>query len=368
MSNRRSRIILVDDVMSYLEQGRNMLKTFYEVFPAPSAEKLFEILDNIIPDLILLDIEMPVMNGYEAIKKLKADKRYADIPVIFLTALNDVNSEREGFDLGAVDYVQKPFSAPLLIKRIENQLLIVRKTRDLQESQEALRDYADNLSAMVNEKTEEILELQNVVLATVADLVEYRDDPSGGHVMRTQLYLRALIDELVRSNSPYKDELDKWNIDFFLQSAPLHDVGKLTISDTILSKPAKLTKEEFDIVKTHVTAGVDAIERILSHTRKHAFLNHALLTTGTHHENWDGSGYPIGIRGANIPLEGRLMAVADVYDALVSERPYKDKMTHEEACKIIENYSGTKFDPILVDAFVNVKDEFAKIAREFVQD
>jgi len=364
MDSARRRIIFVDDVMSYLELGRNMLKTFYEVYPAPSAAKLFEILENIIPDLILLDIEMPEMDGYETIKKLKADKRYADIPVIFLTARNDVNSEREGFDLGAVDYILKPFSAPLLLKRIENQLLIARKTKDLQESQAALQDYADNLSAMVREKTEEVLELQNVVLATVADLVEFRDNPTGGHIKRTQLYLKALINELVRQDSAYKKEIDGWDVDFFLQSAQLHDVGKLTISDNILNKPGKLTPDEFSNMKTHVTAGVDAIERILSHTRKHAFLNHALLITGTHHEKWDGSGYPIGLRGNNIPLEGRLMAVADVYDALVSERPYKDALSHEEACKVIEAASGTHFDPIVVNAFISAKDEFARIVLD----
>ena len=364
MGRERSRIILVDDVLSYLEQGRNMLKTFYEVFPAPSAAKLFEILENVIPDLILLDIEMPEMNGYETIKKLKADERYADIPVIFLTALNDVNSEREGFDLGAVDYVLKPFSAPLLLKRIENQLLIVRRTKDLQASQATLQDYADNLTAKVQEKTEEVLELQNVVLATLTDLVEFRDNPTGGHIRRTQLYLKALTDELIRQDSVYREEIEKWNIDFFLQSAQLHDVGKLTISDVILNKPGKLTKEEFEIMKTHVTAGVDAIERILSHTKKHAFLNHALLITGTHHEKWDGSGYPIGLRGRNIPLEGRLMAVADVYDALVSERPYKKIISVEEAYDIIEKGSGTHFDPVIADAFRSAKDEFTRIVKE----
>jgi len=347
--------------MSNLEQGRNILRTFYEVFPAPSAAKLFEILENVIPELILLDIEMPEMNGYEAMKKLKADKRFADIPVIFLTALNDVSSEREGFDLGAADYVTKPFSAPLLLKRIENQLLIVRKTKDLQASQAALQDYADNLTAMVHEKTEEVLELQNAVLTTVADLVEFRDNHTGGHILRTQRYLKVLVEELVKENTVYKSEIDKWDIDLFLQSAQLHDVGKITISDQILNKPGKLTPEEFDIMKTHVTAGVDAVERILSHTKKHAFLTHALLITGTHHEKWDGSGYPIGLKGNNIPLEGRLMAVADVYDALVSTRPYKKSLSHHDACEIIENGAGTHFDPVVVEAFRNAKDEFAAI-------
>ena len=364
MSDVRSKIIIVDDNMSNLEQGKNILKTFYAVYPAPSAAKLFEILEAILPDLILLDIDMPEMNGYEAIKKLKDDERFTDIPVIFLTAKSDSDSEMEGFDLGAVDYITKPFSGPLLLKRIKNQLLIVRQKKDLLINQEALKDYADNLEAKVREKTEEVLELQNIVLATIADLVEFRDKSTGGHIMRTQRYLQALVHGLMPI-AAYKKEISEWDMEFFLQSAQLHDVGKIAISDLILNKPCKLTPEEFEIMKTHVSAGVDAIDRILSNTKKHAFLDHALVIIGTHHEKWDGSGYPVGLKGLNIPLEGRLMAVVDVYDALVSDRPYKKAFTHDEACKIIEDSAGTHFDPILVDAFCSVKDEFARIGQEY---
>ena len=363
MSNNRSRIILVDDNLTNLAQGRGILKTFYEVFPAPSAVKLFEILENVIPDLILLDIEMPETNGYETIKKLKADGRFADIPVIFLTAKNDENSEREGFDLGAADYVSKPFSSPLLLKRIENQILIARKTKELQASQAKLREYAENLEAVVREKTEEVLDLQNAVLATVADLVEFRDHPTGGHIMRTQQYMKVLVDKLMQ-DSPYKEEISAWDVNIFIQSAQLHDVGKITISDLILNKPGKLTLEEYEVMKTHVAAGVDAIERILSNTKKHAFLEHALLICGTHHEKWDGSGYPLGLKGDSIPLHGRLMAVADVYDALVSKRPYRKPLSHEEVCRIIEEGEGTHFDPVLVQVFRGLEQELARITRE----
>ena len=362
MNNIRNRIILVDDSMASLDQGRNILKTFYEVFPAISAKKLFEILENVLPDLILLDIEMPEINGYEALKKLKADERFSNIPVIFLTGKNDESSEREGFDLGAVDYISKPFSAPLLLKRIENQLLIVNKTKDLQASQAELQKYSNNLEKMVREKTEEVLDLQNAVLATVADLVEFRDKSTGKHIMRTQLFLKALVDGLMH-NTVYKEEISGWDMDFFLQSAQLHDVGKIAIPDLILNKPGKLTPEEFEIMKTHVTVGVDAIERIMNETNEHSFLNHALLIAGTHHEKWDGSGYPIGLKGNNIPLEGRLMAIVDVYDALTSDRPYKKAFTHDEACKIIEDGAGAHFDPVLVNVFRGAKDEFAQINR-----
>ncbi|MCL2128548.1 MAG: response regulator [Treponema sp.] len=363
MENVRNKIILVDDNMANLTMGRNLLKTFYAVYPAPSAAKLFEILEDVIPDLILLDINMPDMDGYEAIGKLKSDSRYADIPVIFLTAKDDESSELEGFNLGAVDYISKPFSGPLLLKRIENQLLIVRQKKILLDNQTELENYADTLEEKVRGKTKEVINLQNAVLGTLAELVEFRDKFTGGHVMRTKLYMKSLVEELIRKDI-YRKETSRWDMDFLLPSSQLHDIGKITITDLILNKPGKLTPEEFEIMKTHVTAGVDAIEKIMDVTQDHAFLYHTLYITGTHHEKWDGSGYPTGLKGANIPLEGRLMAIADVYDALISVRPYKKAFPHEEAKKIIEESTGTHFDPVLVDVFHNVSDEFAKIAGE----
>ena len=363
MANERNKIILVDDNLANLTMGRDMLRTFHEVYPAPSAAKLFEILEKITPDLVLLDIDMPEMNGYEALKILKADSRLADIPVIFLTAKNDEKSELEGFDLGAADYISKPFSGPLLLKRIANQLLIVRQKKALLASQAALKDHADNLEKKVREKTTEVLNLQNAVLSTVADLVEFRDKCTGGHIARTQLYMKALIEEII-AEGVYVEEIKTWDIDLLLHSAQLHDVGKIAISDLILNKPGKLTPEEFEIMKTHVTAGVDAIERIMRNTEEHAFLRHALYIAGTHHEKWDGSGYPMGIQGLDIPLEGRLMAVADVYDALISTRPYKEAFTHEEARQIIDEGLGTHFDPVLVSAFQKVEKEFERIGQQ----
>ena len=364
MDNIRHKIILVDDNLPSLTQGRNILKTFYEVYPAPSAGKLFDILDNIFPDLILLDVEMPEKDGYEIIKELKVNDRFAGIPVIFLTSKSDDNSELEGLDLGATDYISKPFSGPLLLKRISNQLLIVKQKKELLASQAALKDYAENLEIKVKAKTAEVFHLQNAVLSTVADLVEFRDKLTGGHIARTTLYLKALVDELLRQ-AVYAEEVSTWDMDFFLPSAQLHDVGKIAISDLILNKPGKLTPEEFDIMKTHVTVGVDAIERIMASTEEHAFLRHSLSIAGTHHEKWNGGGYPLGLKQKNIPLEGRLMAIADVYDALISERPYKKAFTHEESCQIIEKDAGTHFDPVLVDVFRSVKGDFAKVAKNF---
>jgi putative two-component system response regulator len=363
VSKTRNKIILVDDNKASLDMGRNLLKTFYEVYPAASAQKMFEILKNITPDLILLDIDMPEMNGYEAIKLLKDDRLYAEIPVIFLTSKDDEGSELEGFDLGATDYVPKPFSGPLLLKRIEKEILLVKQRKDLIQNQEMLKDYAENLTKMVKEKTEEISELQNTVLGTVTDMVEFRDQLTGGHILRTKLYLKTLLYEM-KTAGVYAGDVYAWDEDTFLSSAQLHDVGKIAIPDNILRKPSKLDPEEFEIMKTHVTVGVDAIERIMGKTREHAFLQHALHIVGTHHEKWDGSGYPIGLRGKNIPLEGRLMAIADVYDALVMVRPYKPALPPEEAKNIIQEGSGKHFEPLLVDVFLSVEEAFREIANK----
>jgi len=366
MSVARGKIILVDDIVANLDQGKNMLRTFYEVYPATSAAKMFEILENVVPDLILLDIDMPEMNGYEAIRKIKADDRYTDIPVIFLTAITDANSEVEGFDLGAVDYVTKPFSAPMLLKRIEKELLLVKQRQELLKAQAELQNNFDNLETIVHEKAEMVLHLQNAVFATVVDMVEFRDKYTGGHVIRTQRYLKALLDEMI-SSGIYIEEVSCWDMTFVLSSAKLHDVGKIAVPDVILGKNAKLSMDEFEVMKAHVTAGVEAIERIISKTEEHDLLVHAIRMAGTHHEKWDGSGYPIGLKGKNIPLEGQLMAVADVYDALISKRQYKEPVTHEEACRVIEEGAGTQFDPVLVGVFSKVKDEFRRIAQNSME-
>jgi len=232
----------------------------------------------------------------------------------------------------------------------------------IEQQKRELKDYADNLEVKVSEKTAEVVNLQNAILTTVADLVEFRDKSTGGHTSRTQRYLKEMAEELIHWHE-YKEELNKWDMDFFLASAQLHDVGKIAITDLILNKPGKLDPEEFEIMKTHVTVGVEAIKRIMSETKEHIFLHHALQITGTHHEKWDGSGYPTGLSGINIPLEGRLMAVADVYDALVSERPYKKAFPHEKACEIIEESAGSHFDPMLVDVFRRVADKFEEIRK-----
>ncbi|GHV66937.1 response regulator [Spirochaetia bacterium] len=356
MENDRKTIFFVDDNMTNLTVGKDITKDKYRTFPLPSAGTMFDLLEQVEPDLILLDIEMSEMNGYEAIRRLKENARWAQIPVIFLTSKSDEGSELEGLSLGAIDYVAKPFSAPLLLKRIENHLSAEAQKKEL-------KNVNENLTEIVKQKTIQLSSLHNAILNTVADLVESRDSATGGHINRTQKYMELLSNGMI-SRGIYRDETSTWDLESVVSSAQLHDTGKISISDAILNKPGKLSPEEFEIMKTHVPAGVQAIRRIEKTTGERSFLKHARLIAGSHHEKWDGSGYPAGISGKDIPLEGRLMAIADVYDALVSARPYKRPMSTDEARKIILEGKGTHFDPALVEMFSELADEFARVAKE----
>ncbi|MCL2320335.1 MAG: response regulator [Treponema sp.] len=350
MLQDRKKVILVDDNPINLKLARNTLMGKYDVFTVPSAEKLFQLLEKTIPDIVLLDVMMPEMSGYEAIKILKSKPRTADIPVIFLTSKADTNSELEGFVQGAVDYVSKPFSPQLLLKRVDVHVLVESQKKELQHIN-------DNLQKIVEEKTAAVLELQNALLRTMSNLMEYRDDVTGGHVERTEHFLDIFMKEMI-AQRVYHEVLDTWDIKFFLDSAQLHDVGKIAIRDNILMKPGPLTKEEFDEMKKHTTFGEKVIEKIQEESRESVFLTHAKIMAGTHHEKWDGSGYPRGLAGANIPLQGRLMALVDVYDALISERPYKKAFSREQAIQIIKDSSGVQFDPALVSVFTTAAQRF----------
>ena len=351
----RKTIFLVDDDLTNLTIGKNALAESYNVFTLNSGARLLKMLEKHIPDLILLDVAMPEMSGYETIKAIKRNKTTARIPVIFLTAKSDASSELEGLSLGAIDYIIKPFSPPLLRKRLEVHLLVETQKQEL-------RHYNDNLLAMVAAKTKTVVELQNAVLKTIAELVEFRDDTTGGHIERTQGYLGILLNALLKKGL-YPEEVSGWDIELVLQSAQLHDVGKIAIADSILLKPGKLNEEEFAKVKEHTTFGEKIIEKIKKTTTEQAFLEYAGILVAAHHERWDGNGYPRGLKGEEIPLLGRIMAIADVYDALVSNRPYKKALSHQEARRIMLEGRGRHFDPVLVDVFEQVAEQFALSAN-----
>jgi putative two-component system response regulator len=344
-------VILVDDNPANLKLGKNILSEKYRVATFPSAQKMFSILENNHPDIILLDIDMPRMNGYEAIKILKSKPETKDIPVIFLTARTESDSELEGLSLGAIDYIIKPFQPSLLLKRIEVHLLVQAQRKTLEKQSTELKNFNDNLQKMVEYKTESVTELQKALLKTIADLVECRDDITGGHIERTQRGISIMLEELEKSGV-YREETKDWDMNLLLQSCQLHDVGKISIEDNILKKPGRLDKEEFEEMKKHTVFGERVIEKIETLAKESDFLKYAKIFASSHHEKWDGTGYPRGLKGNEIPLLGRVMAIADVYDALTSVRPYKKAFTHEEAVRIIAEGGGTHFDPALVELFV----------------
>jgi putative two-component system response regulator len=329
-------IFVVDDNDTNLMAAKTALDSSYKTFALPSAARMFKLAEKIMPDLILLDIDMPEMDGFEAMQVLKTDGKLKSVPVIFLTAKNDEETEIRGFEMGAIDFINKPFSAPVLLKRMETHL---------------------EIDKLVKESLQSVKEIHNETISVLADIVESRDKVTSGHIKRTQKYLELLIAELIRIGT-YADEIAKWDLSLLLPSAQLHDVGKITVSDAILNKPAKLTDEEFNMIKTHCIEGEQIIERIINKTRDDDFLNYAKRFAGYHHEKWDGSGYPRGLKDKAIPLEGRLMAICDVYDALVTERSYKKAFPREEAVAIIQNGSGTHFDPNIVEAFSNIAEAF----------
>jgi putative two-component system response regulator len=334
-------IFVVDDSDTNLAMAEEALEEHYRVMTIPSAIKMFMLLEKVTPDLILLDIEMPDMDGIEALRRLKSGSLYVDIPVIFLTGKNDAAVEAHGFELGVVDFITKPFSAPVLLNRIRMHL---------------------NIDLLIRERTAQLRRLQGSLVYIMADIVENRDLGADGHIERVTAYIKILMDAMM-VRGVYIDEMSKWDFEVIASSARLHDLGKIATSDTILNKPDKLTKEEFETIKTHSAKGEQIIDKIIISTGIEDFLLNAKMFAGYHHERWDGTGYPHALKETEIPLQGRIMAIADVYDALVSKRPYKDAFTDEEAVHIIIDLSGKQFDPKIVEVFLEVKDLF-KAVRE----
>jgi len=335
-------VFLVDDNATNLTMAEDALVKQYRVIALSSAEQMFTALERFRPDLILLDIEMPEMSGFEAMKKLKTNEAHADIPVIFLTGRTDVISEAKGIELGAVDFIMKPFSEPVLLNRIKYHLNV--------------DDLIRERTAMLVEQSEQLVRLQNGIVFTMADLVENRDESTGGHVDRTSVYMKILIEAMLEKGV-YAGEIRGWNLESVISSARLHDVGKIAIPDLILNKPGSLTSEEFGIMKTHSLEGERIIEKAITRTGNAEFLQNAKTIAAYHHERWNGTGYPYGLKEEDIPLLGRVMAIIDVYDALVSERPYKKAFTNEEALGIIMKEAGSHFDPLIADVFKEVNEQ-----------
>ena len=352
-------VLIVDDTPDNITLLNGLLKDTYKTKVANNGERALKVAStDPLPDIILLDIMMPGIDGYEVCRRLKADAKTRDIPVIFLTAKTQVEDEQMGFDVGCVDYITKPISPPIVLARVNTHLT-------LKAASDFLKDKNAYLESEVGRRTHEVQVVQDVTIMAMASLAETRDNETGNHIRRTQNYVRALAKKL-QTHPKFRDKLDDNTVEMLYKSAPLHDIGKVGIPDAILLKPGKLTPEEFEVMKTHTTLGRDAIlaaEKLID--APNTFLRLAREIAHFHQEKFDGSGYPERRAGESIPYSARMMAVADVYDALISKRVYKPAFPHDEAVTIIRQGRGLHFDPDMVDAFVEIAGEFRQIAKRF---
>lgn len=363
-AHKQPKILIVDDTPENIDLLGGLLKDHYRRSVAINGEKALKIAaSEEPPDLILLDIEMPGIDGYEVCRRLKADPATAGISVIFCTAKQEVEDETKGLELGAVDYITKPFSPPIILARVKTHL-------ELKLAREAVEKQNKTLEQRVKERTRDLQITQNATMLGLASLAEQRDNETGRHIRRTQLYVRVLAEQL-STHAKFCHFLDEETIDLLYRSAPLHDIGKVGVPDCILHKPGKLTDEEFAEMKKHTIYGRDAIlmaEKAFGDKGDNTFLGLAREIAYTHHEKWDGSGYPQGLAGHAIPISGRLMAIADVYDALINKRVYKPLIPHSKSAAMIAQGQGKHFDPDICKAFMEIHRSFLQIALDHVDD
>ena len=355
----KSTILVVDDALDNLTLIGELLRKEYHIKVANNGEKALKIAQsNTPPDLILLDIMMPKMDGYEVCKQLKANHTTVNIPVIFLTMKHEVEDEARGLGLGAVDYITKPISAAILMARVKTHLT-------MQKMQDFLRNQNSYLEAKATQHNSEMIAIHNVAINAMASLAEGCDDTGSNHIRRIRRYIKLLAEKL-RLHPRFAHFInDDENIEILFKTAALHDLGKARIPDCILLKPARFEPEEFEIMKTHTARGRETIFQAENEAGGEVpFFKYVKEIAYSHHEKWDGSGYPEGLRGEDIPISARLMAVADVYDALISHRVYKEGMSHEEAVQIIRENKGHHFDPDVVDAFLELQDDFKATAAD----
>lgn len=359
----RPRILVVDDEPINVKVLVDLLRPDYALVVAKDGpQALSRCEGEVLPDLILLDVMMPGMDGLEVCRRLKENPRTQDIPVIFVSAMGQAHDETSGFAAGASDYITKPISLPVVQARVRTQLA-------LRQARNALQDQNQLLEERIRERTLELEQTQDITIRALASLAETRDNETGNHIKRTQYYVRTLAEHL-RHHPDFAAELDDQAIDLLFKSAPLHDIGKVGIPDAILLKPGRLDMEEMEVMKRHAELGQQALFAALSDqaTPLSGFLRYALEISHYHHEKWDGSGYPAGLAGRDIPLSARLMAVADVYDALISRRVYKPPFSHEKAVAMICEGSGTHFDPAIIEAFTALQERFREIAHQYADE
>ncbi len=358
MSDDRAKILVVDDEKFYIDVVVELLNGDYKVVVAMDGEQALRRAEtDPLPDLILLDIMMPDMSGYDVCKRLKENPLTRDIPVIFLTVKSEVADEVKGFELGAVDYILKPVSPPIVLARVATHLALNRARRQLADQNHLLEE-------KVEERTAELNRTKDVAIYCMASLAETRDAETGKHILRTQNYVKILAEGL-KDHPRFAAYLNDAIIEMLYKTSPLHDIGKVGVPDHILLKPGKLTADEWEEMKKHTTYGHDALLRAEEELGTTDFVQMAREIALSHHERWDGTGYPYALKGDDIPVSGRLMAVADVYDALISRRVYKKPYPHEEAVQTILEGAGNHFDPDIVAEFTRQQQAFVHIATQY---
>ena len=347
----------MDDTLANIQILSDMLKqNGYKVRPVLDGKTALQAVQAKKPDLICLDINMPGMNGYEVCETLKKDILFKEVPIIFISALSEPLDKVKAFGLGGVDYITKPFQLEEVQARVETHLRLHRL-------QNKLEDYNQHLLDKVREQIQEISESQMATILALAKLAEFRDEDTGHHLDRIQYFCRMLA-ECVAKNGIYQSVITPNFIDNIFHASPLHDIGKVAIPDKILLKPGKHTPDEFEEMKKHTTIGSEYLETVRSNYPKNGFINTGIEIARSHHEKWDGSGYPDGLAASQIPVSARILAVADVYDAMRSKRPYKEPFSHKTTLNIIAGSSGTHFDPEIIKAFISVNQDFEKTYKQ----
>lgn len=342
------RILVVDDDRMNQLLAKKFLSAYYELDSVNSGAKVFSYLETRIPDLILLDLMMPEMDGFEVMRRLQADARTKDIPIIFLTADRSEKVEEACFKAGCADFISKPFLPAVMVERVKRTL--------------ELEDYRRHMEQCVSEQLNKLTRIQNTMILTLANIIDRRDGTTGGHIRRSSAYIRFLLDSL-RKMGYAPEQLTAEYCEQIVGAAPMYDIGKITIPDSILRKPGKLTAEEYDIVKGHTTAGGEIILESMEGMVDETFVKTASDMARFHHERWDGSGYPTGLKAEQIPLCARITAIADVFDALVSKTYYSGELTAEAAMDVLLD-EKEKFDRTILDAFVHDRKALSDLVRQ----
>jgi putative two-component system response regulator len=346
---KKKIVFVVDNNAADRASAEQILTDYYSVTALSSSDEMFETLEDFKPDLILISENLPRKSGFDALQRLQSNPLHADILVMLTAKSLNAGLEENGIKLGAVDFVLKPFSELVMLNRVKKHLHI--------------DELVHERTVELIERTEQLKSLKSGIVFTMADIVENRDDSTGGHIDRTSVYMEVLTKAMLE-RGVYADEIREWDLELVTSSARLHDIGKIEIPDCILNKPGFLTNDEFDKMKTHSAAGEVIIDRAIARTGDEEFLYNAKIIATYHHERWNGTGYPYGMKETEIPLQARIMAIIDVYDALVSERSYKEALTHEKAMEIIMNESGKHFDPQIAEVFHDINEQIKDVKNK----